>query len=304
MLSYLELMRPHNCLMSVFAVFIGGLLVMKWDLSQLFALSPVSPIYLALLAVFLIAGAGNAINDYVDVEADRINKPRRPVPSGRVSRNKALAFSVILFAAGIVLAGIPPMNTFTFIIAALNSVLLVLYSFYLQGKLLAGNLAISYLAGSTFLFGGASLGNIVLPFILGLLAGLATLSREIIKDIEDMEGDRLVAVKRMVRKAKERIKEKTGISKKGISVHYGTRTAVSVAALSLTAAVSVSPLPYVLGILGLSYVIMVMLADAVFVLCISGMATAKRKRDYAKISRRIKIGMNLGFLAFVIGVLF
>jgi geranylgeranylglycerol-phosphate geranylgeranyltransferase len=301
MLPYLELIRPGNCLMSVFAVFIGGLLVIRWDFSQFLSLSP---LYLALIAVLLITGAGNAINDYVDVEADRVNKPKRPVPSGRVPRKGALALSLLLFALGIALAGIPPMNMVTFAIAVFNSFLLVLYSFYLQGKLLAGNLSISYLAGSTFLFGGASLGDMTLPLILGLLAGLATFSREIVKDVEDMEGDKLAMVKKLAKRAGEKIREKIGISKRGIWSHYGTRAALSIAALSLILAIIISPVPYVLGLLGISYLILVIITDAVFASCILGMARAKKRKDFSVISTRIKTGMNLGFLAFVIGVLF
>jgi geranylgeranylglycerol-phosphate geranylgeranyltransferase len=290
---YLEMMRPGNCLMSAVAVLIGGLLVIRWGLAELLSLSPV---YLAMAAAFLITGAGNAINDWNDVEADRVNRPKRPIPSGRASRKGALVFSMILFLAGIALAGIPPMNWLTLLIAAFNSLLLALYSLSLQGRPLAGNLAVSYLAGSTFLFGGAALGDLTLPAILGLLAGLATLSREVAKDAEDEAGDRLASARSAAGKA--------GVSKRSVASRFGRRAALFVAGSSLLLAVSISPLPYALGILGTSYLATVCLADAAFVWCLVGMRGARSTRDFHGLSRRIKLGMNLGFLAFLIGALF
>ena len=65
-IGYIKLMRPFNCLMTAIAVFIGGLIV-----SPVVAIFTAEKIWLAMVAAFLITGGGNAINDYVDVEADR-----------------------------------------------------------------------------------------------------------------------------------------------------------------------------------------------------------------------------------------
>ncbi|MCK4496623.1 MAG: UbiA family prenyltransferase, partial [Candidatus Aenigmarchaeota archaeon] len=151
MFPYVTLMRPVNAFMSVIAVLIGGLLV-AGNNPTLF--SNLYPLGFALLAVFLITGAGNAINDYIDVESDKLNKPKRPIPSGRISRRKALAFSVVLFAIGILFTLF--INWACILIAVINSILLVVYSYSLQDKILLGNIVIGYLVGSTFLFGGAA----------------------------------------------------------------------------------------------------------------------------------------------------
>ncbi|NMB78739.1 MAG: UbiA family prenyltransferase, partial [Methanomicrobiales archaeon] len=54
-------------------------------------------VLLLLAIVFLVTAAGNVINDYFDVEIDRVNRPDRPIPSGLVTLSAARAFAVILF---------------------------------------------------------------------------------------------------------------------------------------------------------------------------------------------------------------
>ncbi|UCD07637.1 MAG: UbiA family prenyltransferase [Candidatus Aenigmatarchaeota archaeon] len=200
MLPYITLIRPVNAFMSVVAVLIGGLLVAGKNPALL---SNPYPLTLVLIAVFLITGAGNAINDYIDVESDKVNKPKRPIPSGRVSRRSALAFSIVLFAVGIILTLF--VNWACILIAVINSILLVIYSYSLQDRILLGNIVIGYLVGSTFLFGGAALGNLLLPGLLMLLAGLSTISREIVKDLEDIEGDRKSFLKKLASGVKMRL---------------------------------------------------------------------------------------------------
>ena len=74
------------------------------------------------------------------------------------------------------------------------------------------------------------------------------------------------------------------------------------AALSLALAIAVSPVPYMLGVLGLSYLVVLAPTDIVFLACIFGMAKARRKRGYGRISKGIKVGMLLGLIAFLVGV--
>lgn len=147
-------------------------------------------VLLLFIVVFLITAAGNVINDYFDVEIDRVNRPERPIPSGIVTLPAARAFAVTLFLAGI-LACIPT-NTICLTIAVFNSILLVAYAATLKRLPLVGNLAVSYLAGSMFLFGGALSGPAgiiqVLPF--AVMTFFAMLARELVKDAEDVEGDR------------------------------------------------------------------------------------------------------------------
>ncbi len=297
MIGYLRLLRPGNAVTGSIAVMVGGFLV----LSRLgYPQGLLLNLLIAMLAVFLILGAGNAINDYFDIESDRINRPKRPIPSGQVGRKKALAFSIMLFLIGIALSGF--INWVCFAIAVINSLILIAYSLELQDRILWGNIAVSYLVGSTFLFGGAALGNLTLPLLLMLLAGLSNLSREIMKDLEDIEGDKLKFLKRLTSGIKSRIAERFGFSGGRARIRYDKKITI-VAAVSLLLAIFVSPLPYIMGILGISYLLILIPTDFLFVLAIALMSRASRKRQFHRISKVIKLGMLLGLVAFIIGVL-
>lgn len=257
--------------------------------------------YIAVISAFLITAAGNAINDYTDVGSDRINRPLKPIPSGRLSRNGVLFFSAILFILGTALAFFLPKSAL--IIALFNSVILILYSLYLQSKVFISNISISYLVASTFLFGGAAAGNISTVSWLALLAFLPNTAREIVKDIEDMEGDRLSisAVKKMVRDRLEKIAA-FGSKGKSIAAQYSEKASRIAAAVSLLTGVLISPLPFLNGLLGFGYLPVLLLADIFFAYSAYRIYRARKKKDYSAISRNIKIGMLLGLLAFMAGI--
>ena len=179
--GYLQIIRPVNALVAGIAVLLGVLV----------AGVEVTPItFLLVLAVLCITGAGNAINDYFDREIDAINRPLRPIPSGAVSIRGAAVFSAILFLCGITCAAL--VHPFCFGFACINSLLLVTYAARLKGVPLAGNFVVSYLAGSIFLFGGAAGGvdGILLNLPLAGIVFFPMTAREILKDAEDIEGDR------------------------------------------------------------------------------------------------------------------
>ncbi len=298
LVSYLQMMRPLNCFMTAMAVFVGGLVV-----SLMLSFPWLDKILLAMAAAFLIAGGGNAINDYVDVEADKINRPSRPIPSGSASRDGALCFSMLLFVAGIVLAGL--INYVTFAIAIINTLVLVFYSTHLQNKMLLGNISISYLVASGFLFGGAALNNLLLPVLISLLAGCANMSREIVKDLEDMEGDRLSFLKRIAKKTinavAPSIAERFGFDGKEARMKYSVRRLSTFAVFFLLVTIIISPLPFLYGISGYGYLAVVSLADLMFFIAAVFAAKATRKNHYHRASRMIKFGMLLGLVAFIVG---
>ncbi|MCX6814274.1 MAG: UbiA family prenyltransferase [Candidatus Aenigmarchaeota archaeon] len=295
MFGYLEIIRPKNCLMAAFAVLIGSFLVLKLDLLEVW-----QPVAFAIGAAFLITGGGNAINDYFDVEADRLNRPNRPIPSERVSVRGALVFSIILFLAGILLAAFT--TNLAFGIAIFNSFMLFIYSWSLQHKTFFGNFTVAYLTGSTFLFGGAAVENIQLPLLFGLLAALTTFPREIVKDIEDIEGDSKMFIKKYSY-VKKRVMERFTVTDQGVILKYKKKTGLITSAFSLAVATALSPVPYILGLVDFWYLILVIPADIVFLLCILKSARAERTQDFSRISRLIKYGYFLGLLAFLAGIL-
>ena len=83
--AYLEILRPFNALMGVIAVLLVAIISGNFNLY----------VPVACVIVFIFTGAGNAINDYVDHKIDAINKPERPIPSGRISLNAAAIYATL-----------------------------------------------------------------------------------------------------------------------------------------------------------------------------------------------------------------
>ena len=104
----------------------------------------ISSVLLLYAVVTLVTAAGNVINDYFDVEIDRVNRPDRPIPSGQVTLPVARSVAVTLFLAGILICLFT--NALCITIAVLNSLLLIGYAVRLKRTPLFGNIAVSYLA--------------------------------------------------------------------------------------------------------------------------------------------------------------
>jgi geranylgeranylglycerol-phosphate geranylgeranyltransferase len=283
--TYLELMRYKNCLMAGFASVIGTVIAFNILASDPLASYPIGNLPflnagLVYLVVFLISGAGNSINDYFDIRIDSINRPERPIPSGRLKLRDALYFSFLLFILGTILAF--SINSICGFIALFNSLLLIFYAKTLKGTPLLGNLSIGYLTGSTFLFGASVFGlkGLETLSVLFVLSALAITAREIVKDIEDMEGDKAE-------------------NADTLPLRIGAKKASYIAAFIGLLAVFLSPLPYLMLVLGLRYLYLVLLADLGFLAAIHQIIV---RSNPAKSSKMLKIAMFFALLAFVAGV--
>ncbi len=264
----LELTRPVNVIAASVLTFIGAF-VAGGVTEQPLAVAT------AVVATGLAVGAGNAINDYFDRDIDRINQPGRAIPRGAVSPRGALVFSAVLFAGAIGLALTLPWLAIA--IAAINLVALVAYTELFKGLPGVGNALVAYLVGSTFLFGAAAVGSVGEAVVLFVLAGVATLTREIIKDVEDIEGDR-----------------EEGLNTLPIAI--GERRALVVAAVLLGGAVLASPLPFALEYFGVAYLVVVVPADAIMLY-----AAYESFEDPTAGQEHLKYGMFFAALAFIIG---
>ena len=179
--GFFKLTRPTNSVVAGLAAIVAYLI----------ATGTIIPETLFLFAIVaLITSAGNVINDFFDAEIDAINRPDRPIPSGAVRRGAARGFAVMLFLAGILLSLFT--NSLCIGITIINSFILIAYAAKLKSTPLFGNIAVAYLSASIFLFGGALNGWDGLIHIIPIAAitFFAMLSRELLKDAEDVEGDR------------------------------------------------------------------------------------------------------------------
>ena len=185
-LAHIKIMRPLNLIIGAFSVIITASILKEMD--------QVSVWFTALCVVVFYNAAANTLNDYFDLEIDKINRPNRPLVTGDVKAQTALVLSIILFAIGTVLAFTLPL-TATFIAVAIALPLMMFYSIWFKGMPLVGNLIIALILGLTFLFAGAALNNIEIMIIPAVLAFGLTVVRELVKDISDVEGDRKVNLK-------------------------------------------------------------------------------------------------------------
>ncbi|WP_456475585.1 UbiA family prenyltransferase [Candidatus Pyrohabitans sp.] len=269
MRAYLEILRPANCAMAAFAVFLGATIA-----SGSFSIYYVA---LACVVAFLVCGAGNVINDFYDYEIDRINAPHRVLPRGALKRWVAKNYALLLFTLGTALALL--ISTAAFLLAAFNSALLYAYAWRIKRTGgLSKNLTVSYLVASPFLYGGIATSQPWATLIFVALAALANTSREIVKDIADLRGDLGEC--------------------RTLPVRIGVEKSAYIAAAFLLAAVILSPLPYLMNILGILYLPLVGIADAVF---LYSLLVLLKSGEAAKSARYIKVAMFIALLSFLAG---
>ncbi|MCS3900739.1 UbiA family prenyltransferase [Methanococcus voltae] len=274
-LAYFELLRTKNCISASIGALISALIASNFQFNYS------KELILIFLVVFLICGYGNAINDICDLEIDKINKPERPIPSGRVSLKSAKIFSTIIVILGVFLSFF---NIYCTLLAIFNAIVLYLYAKRYKKNKIVGNVLVGYLTGSVFLFGGIAVNNVYDIGILFVSALLAIWSREIIKDYEDIEGDELEGVISLP------------IKNKPFSLKLAT--------LLLILAILVSPIPYLIGIFGIYYLIAIIICDILFLLALYPILKSKfgkKDIDAKKISKNIKLTMNLVLLSYIIG---
>ena len=183
---HIKLLRPLNVFTSGLAMVIGS--------GILGTLNDTGTLLLVMAVVMCFAGAANALNDVVDYEIDKINRPMRPLPSGFVKKRTALFISILLFSMG-TLACLELSEAAKVIGIVIAMPFMVLYSKYLKGMPLIGNMIVAFILGLSFLFCGAAFNNISPMWIPMILAFGLTLVRELVKDIADMEGDQSVGLK-------------------------------------------------------------------------------------------------------------
>jgi geranylgeranylglycerol-phosphate geranylgeranyltransferase len=231
-------------------------------------------VLLSMAVVFCFTAAGNSFNDYFDREVDRVAHPDRPIPRGLVSPSGALNTALALFGVAVLLSIL--VSIVSFFIVVTSVLVMVGYEKLLKAEGLAGNLAISWLTGALFLFGGAAVESLDLAWILAALAFLATLGREIVKDVQDIEGDRGSRITLPMR---------IGPKKSGVA-----------ASVAFVAAVGLSPAPYLLGLMSEWYLPAVLVADAIFIY-----VALIHFRNPQKGQKVAKLAMIVALLAFLIG---
>ncbi len=288
--AFVRLARPLNAAICMAGVLCGALVAGRpldiagqW-LRTLLAgeVSPVmARVVAAALSASLILGAGNAFNDVRDLEADRINAPHRPVASGSVSRSAALLFAAIAAFTGVLFSlflGPPGVAA-----AVLAAVLLALYDTHLKGVPLAGNVAVAFLGGLAVAYGGIAAGETGRAMLPAAYAVLLHLGRELVKDIEDTEGDAAAGIT-------------------STAVGWGPRRTGIVAAWVFIILAPALAAPFAAGVFGPGYLLIV--TAGVVPALLYGTWAAVSKPDGRRMHRAsalLKAAMPAGMLAVLAG---
>jgi geranylgeranylglycerol-phosphate geranylgeranyltransferase len=271
---YILLLRPSNFIITVASVFVSCLLA-GGNSGQSFAM------ILASLAAGLIGGGGMVVNDIFDIEIDRVNKPARPLPSGVVSPRSAALFYALLTSVGLLLNLFLHSNAQ--VIAAAAAVLIFFYSYRLKSTPLFGNVTVGLLTGMAFIYGGAAVGNIGRAVIPALFAFLINVGREIIKDMEDVEGDALHHAETF-------------------PVKYGMKSALIAATMFLLAVVVSTIIPFASHQYGIIYFLIVIVGvDCVIAFAIFSMWNDVSQKNLNRLSTIIKYDMCIGLIAIYLG---
>lgn len=252
-------------------------------MGQMLALGEFAEVHLILYgfwSVFLISASILVMNDYFDVETDRINAPHRPIPSNLVTPNEALYFSLLLLFTGILLGYL--ISTSVFLIAIVLAAIGFLYNRYFKQSGLPGNLMVSFSVGMTFIYGGASVG---LPFhkmvlFFGLIAALIDLGEEIAADAMDMKGDEL-------------------ISSKSVAIKYGRATALKISFFVFFLVVMLSLVPFILNWFPIIYLIPIGIMD-ISIAYPAMMLLNSKNEEGRKYIRWIYLGAISGIILFII----
>ncbi len=188
----------------VFGVLLGSILATRGMPSGDYATITV----LHSISVMTFMFSWNALNDYVDIEIDRTNRPDRPLPSGAIqleSAKRGIQITGLISVISLVLAGyisstrISGLSDWAPSLAIWSFALVLLFnyesnsrfSYRMKDKGLPGNVAISLSVGLVIIFGAASVSKPLdaRSWVVFLIGFLYNLSREIVKDVEDIEGD-------------------------------------------------------------------------------------------------------------------
>ncbi|MDR3291841.1 MAG: UbiA family prenyltransferase [Methanobrevibacter sp.] len=272
---YLKILRPFNGLMAIITLILVGIIEKNIDL----------PLLIGILAVFLATGGGNVINDFYDYKIDSINRQERPIPSGKISLRNAKNYGLSLFIISIILGIIISVMVGSYlpcVLIVLNCLVLYYYARNLKKLPLIGNVAVAYLTGSCFIFGGLILGKIYVPLILSFFAFMMTLSREIVKDMEDIKGDKLENLNTF-------------------PIKYGLKSSSILASIFILIPTFISPVLYFTKIFNIYYLILLLIAIIIFIVAAYKIQMNHNSDSSNKVSKLIKIGMFITFIAFAFG---
>jgi geranylgeranylglycerol-phosphate geranylgeranyltransferase len=241
---------------------------------------PVNEASLGFLVVYSISGSTMIVNDYFDVEVDRVNAPHRPLPKGTIGLREAQILATFWLFIGLSIAWL--LGLLPLLVASAVWAVGFLYNWQLKETGFLGNVVTSFDATAALLFGGVILQAPLNPVLwaYSVMTFLAVLGREIVGDMMDVKGDAARDVKSVARV-------------------YGINAAGVLAALCFLVTVSVTVIPFLVGWLGVWYLLLISICDGFFVYV--SVRLLQGQRSFSTVWRYIYVAMLIATVAFIVG---
>jgi geranylgeranylglycerol-phosphate geranylgeranyltransferase len=170
-------------------------------------------------------------------------------------------------------------NVLCFVIVLSSIGFLYCYEVFFKNQGFVGNIVVAFLSSMSFTFGGAAVGNPFASLLLSVLTFFLFTGREILKDVQDVKGDLLTRIT--------------------LPIRIGEKKAVLVASIFLIVAILLSPLPYLLRQLSISYLITIILVDVLAMYAI--IQNLKDLRNTEQSVSLIRIAAGIGVIAIILG---
>ena len=273
--AIIKLLRPFNLVITFFSVIIAS--VISASVSQVNL-----NVFLTALSVTFCFAAGNVINDIIDYEIDKINRPKRVLPQGLLTITSAKVIYLISVLLSLIFAAVISVEILVILIGL--NLLLLLYSTHLKKVILLSNFVVALATAFPLVLGGVVVNNFEGGLIPAGFAFFTNFIREIIKDVEDIKGDSSEGVKTFP--------QIVGISK---AVH-------SVMGMIILLIV-LDTLPFIFHIYNVEYFVIIMtFVNPLFVYILKLLYSNKEIVTLRKTSTLIKVNMILGLIAIFIGI--
>ncbi len=272
---FIVLIRPSVCFISVLSFLIACFLIFPNITHKAF---------LATIPVFFTTAFGNVINDFYDLSIDKINKPKRPIPSGKIKPAEAKFFAFILAIFSIVFSLLLSLSFF--FLNLFNIILAFAYAKKIK-RTVFGNLTDSYLAASCFiapLFLFNTLKGWKILTLVSLTSCLGNFSREILKDIEDIEGDL----------------KNNAVT---IPIKKGEFFSFFLSFFFYLLALFFAYCLYFLSIFNILYLIFVIISSYILIDFLKGFKLKKWRSQASSIQKKIKLAMFLMLIGYFLGAL-
>ncbi len=237
---------------------------------------------LGFLVGFFISSSSLILNDYFDIESDKINAPTRPLPSGKVKPSEVIVLTIITTLIGLVAAWL--IGIIAFVVAIVFWVIGFLYNWKLKETGLLGNFMVSCSVAITFIFGGIVVGEPLnkIVWFFSFIVFFIDLGEEIASDAMDEEGDK-----------KRR--------SKSIAITKGKEYAIHISSGLFAVVVVISFIPFILQWLGIAYLVMITIMDTIIIFSTIKLLNSKTSKERRLYLRLIYLGATVSLLAFIIG---